>query len=46
MDGSAGVLHIPVMHVRVSHHDDGRILMESRLSIIKDGRHSYQGRSK
>ena len=46
MDGFAGVLHIPIMHVRVSHHGDGRILMESRLSIIKDGRHSYRGRSK
>ena len=45
MDGSAGV-HIPVVLVRVSNHDDGRILMESRPSIIKDERHPYWGRSK
>ena len=44
-DGSAGV-HIPVVLVRVSNHDDGRILMESRPSIIKDERHPYWGRSK
>ena len=42
MDGSAGAIHILVMLVRVSHHDDGRIFMESRLLIIKDGRHSYR----
>ena len=45
-NGSVGVLHIPVMLVQVSHHDNGRILMESHLSIIKDGQHSYRGCSK
>ena len=46
MDGSAGAIHIPVMLVQVSHHDDGQIFMESRLLIIKDGRHLYRGHSK
>ena len=41
-DSSVGV-HISVMLIRVSHHDDGRIFMKSCLSIIEDGRHSYRG---
>ena len=45
MDGFVGV-HILVVLVRLSHYDDGRILMESRPSIIKDGQHPYWGRSK
>ena len=45
-DGSVGAIHIPVILVQVSHHDDGRLFMESRLLIIKDGLHSYRGCSK
>ena len=41
-DDSVGAIHILVMLVRVSHHDNGRIFMESRLLIIKKGRHSYR----
>ena len=32
-DGSAGVFYIPVMLVRVSNHDVGRVLMESCSSL-------------